>query len=302
MTPPPTLTVARRTELISPGPAEALAGILDIQEPAAAGDTLPPLWHWIYLLQRPPQRELGPDGHPTRGIPEPPGPGQLRMFAGGRVTTHRELRFAEPATRTTSVLRSADKQGRSGRLTFVTVRSDIEQTGELVIAEEHDIVYRRGGPSLTPNVAAPAGPERNLENARSASLSLDVDEVLLFRFSALTYNAHRIHYDRDYAVTEGYPDLVIHGPLQALLMGQAMRRSGVPMLGRQFAYRLVAPTFGVQRLAATAWRQEGGVAAQVRDQAGTITATSNLTAVPESSTARTGSSGWARSGHEPPDG
>ena len=205
-------------------------------------------------------------------------------------------------TRTTSVLRSADKEGRSGRLTFVTVRSDIEQTGELVIAEEQDIVYRRGGPSLTPNVAAPAGPERNLENARSASLSLDVDEVLLFRFSALTYNAHRIHYDRDYAVTEGYPDLVIHGPLQALLMGQAMRRSGVPMLGRQFAYRLVAPTFGVQRLAATAWRQEGGVAAQVRDQAGTITATSNLTAVPESSTARTGSSGWARSGHEPPDG
>jgi len=302
MTPPPTLTVARRTEVISPESAEALAGILDIQAPAAAGHPLPPLWHWIYLLPRPPQSQLGPDGHPTRGIPEPPGPGRARMFAGGRVTTHRELRFAEPATRTTGVLRSVDKQGKSGRLTFVTVRSDIEQTGELVIAEEQDIVYRRGGSSLTPTVAAPAGSERDLENTRRASLSLDVDEVLLFRFSALTYNAHRIHYDRDYATTEGYPDLVIHGPLQALLMGEAMRRSGAPMLGREFAYRLVAPTFGVQRLAATAWRQESGVAAQVRDQAGTVTATSNLTAVPESSTARTGSSQWPPRGHEPPHG
>lgn len=252
--------------------------MLDIPSPAATGDPLPPLWHWIYLLERRPQSELGPDGHPTRGIPQPPGPGRLRMFAGGRVTTHRELRFAEPATRRTSVLRSVEKRGRSGPLTFVTVHTEVVQAGALAITEDQNTVYRKRG-TLSTGIAAPVGSEIDVQTARRASgdLEVDVDEVMLFRFSALTYNAHRIHYEREYAPGEGYPGLVIHGPLQALLMGEALRRAGVSMLGREYGYRLMAPACGAQRLAVTVWSDEGGVEAEVVDQAGTATAKSKLT-------------------------
>jgi 3-methylfumaryl-CoA hydratase len=108
------------------------------------------------------------------------------------------------------------------------------------------------------------------------SLALDVDSVVLFRFSALTYNSHRIHYDSAYAAQEGYPGLVVHGPLQALMMGELIRRSGVPLVGQEFAYRLVAPMFGEQRLTAAPNPEETGVSAQVRDATGRVTATSTL--------------------------
>jgi 3-methylfumaryl-CoA hydratase len=258
-----------RTELITLEPAEALAGMLDIDAPSA-GDELPALWHWIYLLERRRQSDLGPDGHPRHGIPAPPGPGRLRMFAGGRVSMHTPLRFRQPATRTTRVIRTAEKEGKSGPLTFVTVRSDIEQGGRLAIADEQDIVYRAPGSTL------PAKSNTAETPAPMGSLALDVDSVVLFRFSALTYNAHRIHYDSAYAAQEGYPGLVVHGPLQALMMGELIRRSGVPLVGQEFAYRLVAPMFGEQRLTAALNPEETGVSAQVRDATGRVTATSTL--------------------------
>jgi 3-methylfumaryl-CoA hydratase len=258
-----------RTELITLEPAEALAGMLDIDAPSA-GDELPALWHWIYLLERRRQSDLGPDGHPRHGIPAPPGPGRLRMFAGGRVSMHTPLRFRQPATRTTRVIRTAEKEGKSGLLTFVTVRSDIEQGGRLAIADEQDIVYRAPGSTL------PAKSNTAETPAPMGSLALDVDSVVLFRFSALTYNAHRIHYDSAYAAQEGYPGLVVHGPLQALMMGELIRRSGVPLVGQEFAYRLVAPMFGEQRLTAALNPEETGVSAQVRDATGRVTATSTL--------------------------
>ncbi|MFC8502615.1 mesaconyl-C4 CoA hydratase [Pedococcus sp. NPDC057267] len=283
--------VARRTELVTPEPAEALAGLLDIDPPAST-DGLPPLWHWVYLLERRRESELGPDGHPTRGIPAPPGPGRLRMFAGGRVTAYGLLRFGAEATRSTRVLRSVEKQGRSGPLTFVTVRSEVEQEGRLVVAEEQDIVYREAGSTLTgtrgatpdPRAAAdaadapaPSTPASDAPASEGHRLQLAVDPVLLFRFSALTYNAHRIHYDQAYAAAEGYPGLVVHGPLQALLMGEAVRRSGVPVLGREFAYRLVAPTYGAQPLTVTTGDGAPGVVeASVHDGSGVRTATSTL--------------------------
>jgi len=258
-----------RTELITLEPAEALAGMLDIDAPSA-GDELPALWHWIYLLERRRQSDLGPDGHPRHGIPAPPGPGRLRMFAGGRVSMHTPLRFRQPATRTTRVIRTAEKEGKSGLLTFVTVRSDIEQGGRLAITDEQDIVYRAPGSTL------PAKSNTAETPAPMGSLALDVDSVVLFRFSALTYNAHRIHYDSAYAAQEGYPGLVVHGPLQALMMGELIRRSGVPLVGQEFAYRLVAPMFGEQRLTAAPNPEETGVSAQVRDATGRVTATSTL--------------------------
>jgi 3-methylfumaryl-CoA hydratase len=258
-----------RTELITPEPAEALAGLLDIALPSA--DELPDLWHWIYLLERRSQADLGPDGHPTSGIPAPPGPGRLRMFAGGRVVTHRRLRFGEPATRTTRILRTAEKQGRTGPLTFVTVRSEFTQGGRLAIADEQDIVYRAPGSTLPPEPAPAATP-----TAPPDGLALAVDPVVLFRFSALTYNAHRIHYDLAYAEQEGYPGLVVHGPLQALMMGELMRRSGAPFIDQEFAYRLVAPMYGEQILAVSPDPEQIGVSARVTGNAGRVTATSTL--------------------------
>lgn len=271
--------VVRRTELITPEPAEALAGVLDI-EPPPLEEGLPSLWHWIYLLERRAERELGPDGHPLTGVPAPPGPGRLRMFAGGRVTAHGTLRFGTPATRTTRVVSSVEKQGRSGPLTFVTARSEIEQDGSVLIVDEQDIVYREEGSTLrTSTSAAPAAPAGVSSIAGDVRLELDVDPVLLFRFSALTYNAHRIHYDHEYVRLEGYPDLVVHGPLQALLMGEAMRRAGTRLLDRTFSYRLVAPTYGSQRLSVLAAEGTSGddmVEVQVRDGSGVVTATSRL--------------------------
>ncbi|MGN6131040.1 MAG: acyl dehydratase [Nocardioidaceae bacterium] len=257
-----------REEVIAAEPVEAMAGLLDIDPPA--GDEVPELWHWVYLLERRPSRELGPDGHPTSGIPAPPGPGMRRMFAGGRVETHRRLRLGEPATRTTWVAGDVEKQGRSGRLRFVTVCHEIHQHETLAIAEEQDIVYRGAGTG-----ALAAGGGDGLP-AREAALSLDVDERLLFRFSALTYNAHRIHYDRDWCGREGYDDLVVHGPLQALMMGELARRTGVPLTGRRFGYRLVSPMVGPQTMHVLAAEQGLGGGAEVRTATGRVTAVSTL--------------------------
>lgn len=273
------------TELITRWPAQALAALLDIDAPAMESE-LPALWHWIYLLERRRQSDLGPDGHPTSGIPAPPGPGRLRMFAGGRVWMHTLLRFGEPAIRTTRVVRTAEKEGRSGLLSFVTVRSVIEQGGAPAITDEQDIVYREGMGTL-PGARPPAGGDVSTQpDHETAGLAMTVDPMVLFRFSALTYNAHRIHYDQAYAATEGYPDLVVHGPLQALLMGECLRRSGVSMIDKQFAYRLVAPTYGAQRLAVSFSMDGSGHTARVLDGAGRTTATATLQSLGETSSPR----------------
>lgn len=259
-----------RTELIGLGPAEGLAGVLDIDAPSV-GDDLPALWHWVYLLERPRESDLSLDGHPKHGIPAPPSPGQLRMFAGGRVFVHSPLQIGATATRTTRIIRTTEKEGKSGLLTFITVRSDIRQDDRLAIIDERDIVYR------LPESTLPETSKKDASPAPAGSLILDVSSVMLFRFSALTYNAHRIHYDSYYAKQQdGYAGLVIHGPLQALLMGELFRRAGEAMVGHEFAYRLVAPAVGEQRLTAMRKPEESRISAQVRDAAGTITATSNL--------------------------
>lgn len=257
-----------REEVLAPEPAEALAGVLDIDLPSRV--ELPELWHWVYLLERRPQRDLGPDGHPTSGVPAPPGPGRRRMFAGGRVETRRLLRLGEPATRTTRVADSREKTGRSGPLTFVTVRSEIVQGGDVAVVEEQDIVYRAPGSSL------PADQPVEPPPAREPSLRLDADPRLLFRFSALTYNAHRIHYDREFVKEEGYADLVVHGPLQALMMGELFRRNDVSLVGRRYSYKLVAPMVGPQVLTVAAGEDGLGAGAETLSEGGTVTAVSRL--------------------------
>jgi 3-methylfumaryl-CoA hydratase len=280
--------VAERTELITPGPAEALAGLLGVRTPdLEAGQGLPLLWHWVYLLERPPQAALGTDGHPARGgIPAPPGPGRRRMFAGGRVTQHGPLRTGAAATRRTWQASSEAKHGRSGSLVFVTVRSEISQDGRVVIAEEQDIVYREAAAAaagqpregLTPAglrqaSSTPAGHGAQTP-ADPSEREIAVDPVLLFRFSALTYNAHRIHYDRDYArQAEGYPGLVVHGPLQALLMAELAGRVAPPPALREYSYRLVAPLFEGQGLVVSAAVSGDITRVMTRDRSGRQTAT-----------------------------
>jgi 3-methylfumaryl-CoA hydratase len=276
---------AGAAELITTGPAEALAGLLGVPGPDSGGG-LPLLWHWVYLLDRPPQAALGPDGHRAHGgIPVPPGPGRRRMFAGGRVTQHAPLRAGAAASRRTWEASSAEKHGRSGALLFVTVRSEISQDGRVVIAEEQDIVYREaaGAPaspapapapaSLAPASGAPAGPQE----PATREWPVAVDPVLLFRFSALTYNAHRIHYDRDYArQVEGYPGLVVHGPLQALLMAELARRVTTLPEACEYSYRLVAPLFEGQGLIVSATVGGDATRMTARDADGRQTAAGTI--------------------------
>lgn len=268
-----------RTERVAAEPAEALAGLLDLDLTVADGAVLPPLWHWLYLLDRRPQRDLGADGHPSSGLPAAPQPGQRRMFAGGRISFRGRLIVGAEATKQTSVRDSVSKQGRTGPLTFVTVRHTITQDGVEVIREEQDIVYRESGGAQLPQPAGAAESAAAGQPEPAGSLSLQVDEPLLFRFSALTYNAHRIHYDLPYARSEGYQGLVIHGPLQVLLMAELHRRGGVEVTGRTLSYRLRSPAVGPQRLTAGPQPRTGGQGSadlEVRTAAGVVCAVSTL--------------------------
>ena len=150
-----------RTEMLLPGPAQALGALLGVPVPDLEhGAGLPLLWHWVYLLDHPAQADLGPDGHPVRGtFPTPPGPGLRRMWAGGRVRTSGPLRCGAPATRRSRVLSVQDKQGRSGPLTFVVAEHQVVQDGRVVVDEQQDIVYRPAVP--------PTGPRRAAQTARA---------------------------------------------------------------------------------------------------------------------------------------
>lgn len=268
--------VVERSEPLLPGPAEALGTLLDVPVPDLEhGEGLPLLWHWVYLLDRPAQADLGPDGHPVRGtLPTPPGPGRRRMWAGGRVRANGSLRCGQTATRRTSVLSVEEKHGRSGSLTFVVVQHQILQADRIVIDEQQDIVDRDAVPP-TPAPAAEAD-QAPVVSAAADEWSIDTSPTLLFRFSALTYNGHRIHYDRDYARdVEGYPGLLVHGPLQALAMAEAARARGGGD-HRFFEYRLVAPLFDGRGMVVTAAPTQEPIRTAVRDLYGRPTASGAL--------------------------
>ena len=279
--------VIERTETLDPTPAYALGDLLGVPVPDLAnGAGLPLLWHWVYLLERPPIADLGVDGHPVRGtLPAPPGPGLRRMWAGGRVCTSGPLRCGAPATKRTRVLSVAEKEGRSGRLTFVTVGHQVLQGDAVVVDEEHDIVYRdaAGASAATQPAAAQGFGVRGVEvPAGESEREIEISPTLLFRFSALTYNAHRIHYDRDYCRdVEGYPGLLTHGPLQALAMAEAARTMAGGCAGDvSFSYRLVAPLFDDQGLFVSAAKgPDDTTVTAVRDRYGRQTATGTLRAL-----------------------
>lgn len=236
--------------------ARRLHGLLDAPDPLPEpGDPLPPLWHWLTFLPSAPQREMGDDGHPRLGGFMPPTDLPRRMFAGGRYTFVRDIAVGEPLVRRSSIAGIDDKQGRSGRLRFVTVRHEILADDELALVEEQDLVYREastGGPAqpaggsarTAGGSAGTAGGEAHEAVDWPLAWQLEIDPVVLFRFSALTYNAHRIHYDRGYATgVEGYPGLVVHGPLQAVALVELVRRAKPQDRVATFRFRGRRPLF-----------------------------------------------------------
>jgi len=258
---------------VDPWRSDALRTLLDLAPPDPAAG-LPLLWHLVHLLEHPAPADIGADGHPSAGIPAPPEPGRRRMWAGGRVTTLGPLYAGREAARRTTLRASVEKIGRTGPLTFVTVAHEIVQDGRTVAEEEQDILYRPADSRFDPASGAP-NPAAGLAAARAR---LDPDPVLLFRFSALTYNGHRIHYDRDYARdVEGYPGLLVHGPLQALMMAETGRRASGHDGPARFSYRLVAPLFDGTGFEAVAVAAEDGYATTVRDDTGRVTARGRFT-------------------------
>lgn len=201
-------------------PANALAVTLDRDERFAAADPLPALWHWIYFLDLHRTNELAPNGHVRHGGFLPPMPHPRRMFAGGRIRFHRPLVLGANARRTATIAGIERKYGRSGPLIFLRMLNTIESNGAIAIEEQQDIVYR----GASAGSSSPAGAVR--ESERPAWVrDVSANEMLLFRYSALIFNAHRIHWDRPYACEEeGYPGLVVHGQLIATWLADLVRR------------------------------------------------------------------------------
>lgn len=258
------------SDTITAAPVRLMAATLDRDDPApAAGSELPPLWHWLYFLPGARQGELGPDGHPRRGGFLPPVPLPRRMWAGGRLQWHRPLHVGDEVERTSRIASVTHKSGRSGDLVFVLVRHEIRNGQGLAICEEHDIVYRA---APQPGDAVP--PPQPAPGDASWQREIVPEDVLLFRYSALTFNGHRIHYDRRYVTeVEGYPGLIVHGPLIATLLVDLVRRQAPDARLQTFAFKAVRPTFDLHpfRLNGRPAQDGGGAQLWAQDHEGWLT-------------------------------
>ncbi|MBL4919114.1 FAS1-like dehydratase domain-containing protein [Szabonella alba] len=226
-----------RSEDMTPALAERFRATLDLPGPVAPGDAAPLLIHFCLAPSLAPTAELGPDGHPARGGFLPPVPLPRRMWAGGSFRFHDDIRIGETVSRQSTIRDVTIKEGRSGTLCFVTVDHEIRSAGRLAVEERQDIVYRGAARPDAPATAPEPAPHGDIRVLQDASATL------LFRYSALTFNGHRIHYDAPYARgVEGYPGLVVHGPLQAtLLVHLAARLRGARPT--QFEFRSISTLF-----------------------------------------------------------
>ena len=227
------------TEVINVSSVQAMAATLDLDQAPTAGEALPPGWQWMFFNPVVPRSGLGVDGHPKRGGFLPPIDLPRRMWAGSRIHYHADLPIGVEATRTSRITSVVNKVGKQGPLWFVTVEHTTGYGDTRCIVEEQDIVYRTAPPA---NVAAPA--PKPYEEQGQWGRDINPDTTLLFRYSALTFNGHRIHYDQAYTQQEeGYPDLVVHGPLVATFLQQfALQQGGGKSLA-YFEFRGMAPLF-----------------------------------------------------------
>jgi 3-methylfumaryl-CoA hydratase len=223
---------------ISVSAARAMAATLDLDPAPQAGDPLPPGWQWLFFNPTVRASSLGSDGHPQRGGFLPPIELPRRMWAGSRIRYLSALPIEAQAKRRSRILKIESKSGKRGSLVFVTLQHTIEWDGVTCIAEEQDLVYREATASSSESV-----PQR-YDGVSQWSSSVMPDTTLLFRYSALTFNGHRIHYDQAYARNEeGYPDLLVHGPLTATLLQQFALKHGGGRRLAGFEFRGVVPLF-----------------------------------------------------------
>ena len=230
----------QQSEYLAAFPSNALAATFNRTDPAYhSGSILPPLWHWLHFLPISPLEEAGDDGHPRRGGFLPPVPLPRRMWAGSRLEFARPLVLGTEVKRVSTIRHVEQKSGRSGVLVFVTVHHAISDGQGLAISEEHDIVYRE---AAQPGAAGPATVSAPMDPDWERAVV--PDPVLLFRYSALTFNSHRIHYDIEYVTqVERYPGLVVHGPLIATLLLDGLRRKWPEAIVKTFSFRAIAPIF-----------------------------------------------------------
>lgn len=232
------------TDTATPTPYAALSATFDREaERPVPGTPLPALWHWLYFLPLHRRSEIGPDGHAKRGGFLPPVPLPRRMWAGSQFQFHKPLRIGDVMTRTSTIDSVSEKSGRTGPLVFVKVRHEVRigHQQEVALTEFHDIVYRE---AARPDDVAPP------PKAASASSVWEKkwvpDDVLLFRYSALTFNGHRIHYDRKYVTeVEGYPGLIVHGPMVATLLLDLLRHEMPDATVERYEFRAVRPVFDI---------------------------------------------------------
>ena len=254
-------------------PYAALSATLDQRDTTrpAPGTALPSLWHWLYFLPIHAQSDIGPDGHAKRGGFMPPVPLPRRMWAGSDFEFHEPLRVGDALSRTSTIADVKEKSGRTGSLIFVKVRHEIRRNAasEVALTEHHNIVYRAApepGDVPPPPQAAPA---------QSAwQRTIVPDDVLLFRYSALTFNGHRIHYDRKYVTeVEGYPGLIVHGPLIATLLMDLLRRQQPEAKVLRFEFKAVRPTFDTHPFSVHGQPSSGGKTVHLwgRDHEGWLT-------------------------------
>ncbi len=231
---------------ITAAPVRALSATLDRDDAAPVpGTALPALWHWLYFLPHHRQSEIGPDGHARRGGFLPPVPLPRRMWAGGRLRwqANNPLVVGDAVQRVSRIASVTHKAGRSGDLVFVLVQHAVHNTHGLALTEEHDIVYRAAA-----QASDPVPPPTQAEQGAAWQRVVTPDDVLLFRYSALTFNGHRIHYDRRYVTgVEGYPGLIVHGPLIATLLVDLVRRQVPGARLKSFSFKAVRPTFDLHR-------------------------------------------------------
>lgn len=245
----------RQTDHVTATPLRALAATLDRDDPPASeGTPIAPLRHWLYFLPVHARREIGADGHPRRGGFLPPVPLPRRMWAGSRLEFRADVRVGDAITRESRIVSVDEKQGKTGALVFVVVRHEIRTARALAIVEEHDIVYREA-------TSAAAGSAGGRSAPTDAAWRIDVvpDPVLLFRYSALTFNGHRIHYDWRYVTeVEGYPGLIVHGPLIATMLVDLARDRVAPRELASFSFRAVSPLFDTEAFAVCGRRGDDG--------------------------------------------
>ncbi len=259
------------TDVVTATPYAALAATLDHDAARpATGASLPPLWHWLYFLPLYRESDVGPDGHAERGGFLPPVSLPRRMWAGSQIEFSRQLCVGDAITRRSTIVDVTEKSGRTGPLVFVKVRHEIHRGDETspALVEFHDLVYRDA-----PTAGASAPQPTVAPTTSLWERTVTPDPVLLFRYSALTFNGHRIHYDRRYVTeVEGYPGLVVHGPLIATLLLDLLRREMPGADVAHFQFRAVRPLFDLKPFSVCGGPGEGKtVRLWARDSEGWLT-------------------------------